>query len=152
MYLVFTHMPGESYHRWLGTLLLCLCDVFRALINSLVCWFIITTDIHYLKKKKVVHWNKKALQHNYAGETAHSTLCKRTAPRHSTCSTARNIHFTCAGSYNKMCVCVCVCVWNVGLAVWHSAMWIACNHCCFPPVVSWLGSQTCILCSVPSSI
>ena len=24
MYLVFTHMPGESYHRQLGSLLLCL--------------------------------------------------------------------------------------------------------------------------------
>ena len=47
MYLVFTHMLGESYHRCLGSLLLCLCDVFRALINPLVCWFIITTDIHY---------------------------------------------------------------------------------------------------------
>ena len=39
MYLVFTRMPGESYHRRLRSLLLCLCDVFRALINSLVCWF-----------------------------------------------------------------------------------------------------------------
>ena len=35
MYHVFTRMPGESYHR---SLLLCFCDVFRALINySLVC-------------------------------------------------------------------------------------------------------------------
>ena len=39
MYLVFTHMPGESYHRWLGSLLLYLCYVLRTLINSLVCWF-----------------------------------------------------------------------------------------------------------------
>ena len=39
MYLVFTCMPGESYHRWLSSLLLCLCDVFWVLINSLVCWF-----------------------------------------------------------------------------------------------------------------
>ena len=37
VYLVFTHMPGESYRRWLGSLLL--CDVFWALLNSLVCWF-----------------------------------------------------------------------------------------------------------------
>ena len=35
MYLVFTCMPGESYCRWLRSLLLCSCDVFRALINSL---------------------------------------------------------------------------------------------------------------------
>ena len=36
MYLVFTRMPGERYHRRLRSLLLCLCDVFRALITSLV--------------------------------------------------------------------------------------------------------------------
>ena len=35
MYLVFTGMPGESYRRRLTSLLLRLCDVFRALINSL---------------------------------------------------------------------------------------------------------------------
>ena len=37
MYFVFTRMPGECYRRRLRSLLLCLCDVFRALINSLVC-------------------------------------------------------------------------------------------------------------------
>ena len=37
MHLVFTRMPGESYRRRLGWSLLCLCDVFRALINFLVC-------------------------------------------------------------------------------------------------------------------
>ena len=39
MYLVLTRMPRESYRRRLRSLLLYLCDVFRALINSLVCWF-----------------------------------------------------------------------------------------------------------------
>ena len=34
MYLVFTRMPGDIYCR---SLFLCLCDVFRALINSLIC-------------------------------------------------------------------------------------------------------------------
>ena len=29
----------ESHPRWLRSLLLCLCDVFPALIISLVCWF-----------------------------------------------------------------------------------------------------------------
>ena len=37
VYLVFTRMPGESYRRRLRSLLLHLCYVFRALINSLVC-------------------------------------------------------------------------------------------------------------------
>ena len=39
IYLVFTRMPGESYRRRLKSLLLCSCDVFRAIINSLMCWF-----------------------------------------------------------------------------------------------------------------
>ena len=34
---VFTRTSGESYRTRLGSLLLCLCDDFRALINSLVC-------------------------------------------------------------------------------------------------------------------
>ena len=38
MYRVFTCMPGESYCRWLGSLLLYLCYVFQVLSNSLVCW------------------------------------------------------------------------------------------------------------------
>ena len=39
MYLVFTRMPGESYRRLIRSLLLYLCYVFRALINSLACPF-----------------------------------------------------------------------------------------------------------------
>ena len=42
MYFVFTRMPGESYRRRLGSLLLYLCDVLRAVINSLVCWLCFT--------------------------------------------------------------------------------------------------------------
>ena len=37
LYLVSTRMPGESYRRRLRSLLLYLCYVFPALINSLVC-------------------------------------------------------------------------------------------------------------------
>ena len=36
-YLLFTRVPGQGYRRRLRSLLLCLCYVFRALINSLVC-------------------------------------------------------------------------------------------------------------------
>ena len=36
MYLVFTRMPSESYRRRLRSLLLSLCYVLLALINSLV--------------------------------------------------------------------------------------------------------------------
>ena len=40
MYPVFTCMPGESYRRWLRSLLLCLCDVFQVLPSVLIldCW------------------------------------------------------------------------------------------------------------------
>ena len=38
-YLIFTRMPGESYHRRLRSLLLYLCYVFWVQINSLACWF-----------------------------------------------------------------------------------------------------------------
>ena len=37
MYLVFTHMPRESYHRRLRSLLLYLFDVFPALTDELPC-------------------------------------------------------------------------------------------------------------------
>ena len=37
--LYFTCMPGESYCRWLQSLLLCLCDLFWVLIHSFVCQF-----------------------------------------------------------------------------------------------------------------
>ena len=41
MYLVFTRMPSESYRSWLDLVFVAVlvCDVFRAKINSLGCWF-----------------------------------------------------------------------------------------------------------------
>ena len=44
MYLVFTRMPGQSYRKRLRSLLC--CDVFRALINSLVCWKCAVCDVY----------------------------------------------------------------------------------------------------------
>ena len=41
MYLLFTCMPGENYHKQLRPLLLYLYYVPWMLINSLVCWFCI---------------------------------------------------------------------------------------------------------------
>ena len=37
MYLVFTRIPDENYLRRLRSFLLCLCDVFLALINRAFC-------------------------------------------------------------------------------------------------------------------
>ena len=39
IYTLYLHACQVSYHGRLRSLLLCLCDVFQALINSLVCWF-----------------------------------------------------------------------------------------------------------------
>ena len=36
---IFTRMPGEGYRRRLTSLLLCLCDIFRALSNSCIGFF-----------------------------------------------------------------------------------------------------------------
>ena len=54
MYLAFTRMPGESYCRRLRSLLLCLCDVFRELINSLVCLLILfrRSDLRCFRPKQ----------------------------------------------------------------------------------------------------
>ena len=41
MQLVFTRMSSESYRRRLRSLLLCLCDVFRTPVNSLMCRFFV---------------------------------------------------------------------------------------------------------------
>ena len=45
MYLVFTRVPGESYCRRLRSLLMCLYDVFRALIK--LTPLSVDSKIHY---------------------------------------------------------------------------------------------------------
>ena len=72
MPLVFTRMPGESYQRWLGSLL-CLCDFFRGLINSLACWSSTSTlglvlfQIYaqkMLERKKEIKRGRQLFQHD----------------------------------------------------------------------------------------
>ena len=58
MYLVvvFTCMPGESYHRRLGSLLLYLCCVFQAIINSLVgCFCVLMMPWHQASSGRTTH-------------------------------------------------------------------------------------------------
>ena len=56
--------PGESYCKRHRSLLLCLCDVYGALINSLVCWYWReriqpkTLERKGEKKKKSQHWRE----------------------------------------------------------------------------------------------
>ena len=58
---VFTHMPGNSYRKRLGSWL-CLCCVFPALINSLGCWFNRTTQKmckpFFPSHRPIVKWYK----------------------------------------------------------------------------------------------
>ena len=61
--LVFTRKPGESYCRQLRSLL-CLYDLFRALINSLVCWSF------WLNRNTVCCLQKNVL-------TLHCFLCEK---------------------------------------------------------------------------
>ena len=62
MYLTFTYIPGESYCRWLRSLLLCLCDVFHTLINSLMpCWFCMSTL--GLIRFQIMIWESLGKQH-----------------------------------------------------------------------------------------
>ena len=48
VYLIFTSMPSKSYRRQLRSLLLHLCDIFQASINSLVCWFFFKFYLIYI--------------------------------------------------------------------------------------------------------
>lgn len=50
MYLAFSSVPGESCHRWSGSLL-CSCNIFWQLTNS-VCW------LHPMVKRKTVSDNE----------------------------------------------------------------------------------------------
>ena len=83
MYLVFTRMPGDCYRRRLGSLLLCLCDVFRALINSLCvlilkktlcalfCFRLTLFSLGRLKKSAVpLIWSLFLCQHCLASSRA----------------------------------------------------------------------------------
>ena len=56
MYLVFTRMPGESYRRRLRSLLLRLCDILPALINSLACGFCTSALDLALFETAIVYW------------------------------------------------------------------------------------------------
>ena len=70
MYLAFTCMPGESYHRWLGSLLR-LFDVFQVQINFLVCWFCVSASGPHVPlfstvQTKSRHRSKHFLRQSYS--------------------------------------------------------------------------------------
>ena len=72
MYLVSTCMSAESYRRWLRSLLLCLHGVFRALINTLVCWFcLLNTDVWKSGKhtSKSSHSAPSSLRQRHHGQS-----------------------------------------------------------------------------------
>ena len=57
MYVAITRMPGESYRRRLRSLLSCLCDVFLALINSFVWWFISAVCVFFIAFDILPTWS-----------------------------------------------------------------------------------------------
>ena len=69
-------MPGESYRRRLRSLL-CLCDVFRALINSLVCSFIKFSSSTNIKRMQQRLWTDRRTDSQTNGQTDEQTV-KRT--------------------------------------------------------------------------
>ena len=73
-YLVFTHMPGESYRRRLRSLLLHLCFVFRALINSLVCWFYLIENLAKVNVITVLDRSTRVIRSHPRVKL--STLCR----------------------------------------------------------------------------
>ena len=60
----YTCMPGESYCRWLMSLLLYLCYVFEVLSNSLLCW----------KRVFIFHYTGRPLQVTLQDPRFHPTL------------------------------------------------------------------------------
>ena len=63
MYLVFTRMPSESYHRQLRSLLLYMCYAFQVLINSHVCWVMPRLDNHYTRATTLIDGLKHIAQY-----------------------------------------------------------------------------------------
>ena len=67
VYFVFTHMPGESYRRRHRSLVLCLRCIFRALINSLVCWLLRWRDRDsntWMDRQRLWHSDRLRLRHS----------------------------------------------------------------------------------------
>ena len=72
MYLVFTRVPGENYRRRLRFLLLYLCYVFRALINSLVCWLF--TQRKILSGETILSTTTWTRAHIHTGTCTHEYI------------------------------------------------------------------------------
>ena len=72
--LVFTHidMPGKTCCGQLGSLLLCLCDVFWALINSLVHWF--CTGTQGLVLFQIAKWSQVLLRMQWTKDQGPSLI------------------------------------------------------------------------------
>ena len=60
VYFAFTRMPGKIYRKWLRSFL-CLYDVFRALINSLVCRILDCLHATHLQNMNASGWPKLSL-------------------------------------------------------------------------------------------
>ena len=143
MYLVYTRMPGESYRRRLGSLLLYLCYVFLALINSLVCW--ICTSALGLVLFRI--WNSRLasllyylFQQRMGTVFSHCMVCtvsvKNTGSKHTNSEKVKKnalyydkTHIIC---HNKHTLFVIINSFLFKLFwVWILLYWDASSHSCF---------------------
>ena len=122
--IVFTRMPGESCRRRLESLLLCLCDVFPAVTNSLECWFctgtlglnLFQTVARLVLLLSFVYW---AVQWSWFARV--NALCNLSSRK------SREVAASLPGQFlSRRCFTLCVTI-EVGPRI---AMQYKCQHCC----------------------
>ena len=92
-----------SYCRLLRSFLLCLCDVFRALLNSLVCWFLFGRRVRACVSACVCVCVRACVC-----ACVRVWVCVRACMR--ACVRARARACVCVCVCVRVCVCGCVCV------------------------------------------
>ena len=119
MYLVFTRLPGESCHRQLGSLVLCLHDISRALINSFVEFSLVSKLCSWLSTEELsteeqVMWQSTLGLENADGHLhlQYSTITFELVCRLLYQQRPQALVRNCHGFGERERECVCVCAWG----------------------------------------
>ena len=138
MYLVFTRLPGESCRRRLRSLVLCLHDISRALINSFVEFSLINKLCSWLSTEELsteeqVMWQSTLGLENADGHlhlqysTITFELVCRLLYQQRPQALVRSYHWF--GERERVCVCVHGCVCMGGwMCAWGWAGVCVCVH------------------------
>ena len=122
--IVFTRMPGESYRRRLESLLLCLCDVFPAVTNSLECWFCTGTlglNLFQIVARLVLLLSFVCWAVQWSWFARVNALCNLSRRK------SREVAASLPGQFlSRRCFTLCVTI-EVGPRI---AMQYKCQHCC----------------------